>query len=74
MIADGDARDIGADRGDDSRDLVAEYRGQLVSEVIFHHVQVAVAQATGLHADEDLAANGLSDVDVGNLEWRTDLG
>ena len=63
-----DARDVRADRLDDTRGLVAEQEGEIVVDAPLAVVQVGVADPAGLHGDQGLARAGVGNVDRGELD------
>src|SRR4029453_16492379 len=60
---------VRADRFDNAGGLVAEDRGGRELIIAVDEVQVAMAHATGDRAHEDLALDGLRDLDVLDGEW-----
>src|SRR5438105_2576386 len=65
VIAGAQRRHVGADRLDDARALVAQHDGAIEgpAPLAIDDVEVAVADAGGRGAHEDLAAPGLVDLD-----------
>jgi hypothetical protein len=57
-----------ADGLDDARSLVPEEDGQRMTEPRLDHVQVGVADACRLDADERLARPGLVELELGHAE------
>ena len=62
---------LGADRLDDAGALVSQDGRERVRIGAFHEVQVRMAQAGGLGADQDLARARLVDLDVFDLKRLT---
>ncbi|EGJ76803.1 putative zinc-binding alcohol dehydrogenase [Streptomyces sp. Tu6071] len=63
VVADADLGDVGARRGDDARDLVAEDGGELAAEE-GRDAEVGVAEPGGPHLDPDLVPCRLGERDV----------
>ena len=63
----------GADRGDDTGDLMPSGGGQGQAEVVVDEVQVRVAQAGGLHVHQDLPPHRVVDHHIMDLELAPDL-
>ena len=71
MIADAELRDIRADLGDDSRDLVAEYRRKR-SDIVRGKQKIGVTQPGRAHVDENFAPNGRRYVHILKVEASTE--
>ncbi|HKG38521.1 MAG TPA: hypothetical protein VKB25_05990 [Conexibacter sp.] len=73
MVAGHDAGDVGADRLDDSRALVAEHGGQRQRHAARLRGEVGVADADAADANEHLAAGRLGKLDLFQRQRRVEL-
>lgn len=73
MLAGGQSRDSGADRGDLARDLVAEHHRHRSGPRSVDNGQVRVAEACSAHADEYLAGARRVEAEVADGRWPADL-
>ncbi|SRR5258706_5981305 len=68
VITNSDVAHVGPDRFDDAGTLVAEDHGTRALECAVEVVVVAVAQPGGNRAHQDLAADGMVVLDLGDIE------